>query len=115
MKAPAGGIKLNERQRRTLGTMARLDDEEPGRYHGPGYISAQAFPEAPYRQRRDAGMTRTLDSLMNLTPPKDRDAYLVEYDAERYLRPGWGGGSTGRDWRITKAGRELLAALTPSD
>jgi hypothetical protein len=59
----------------------------------PGRVWHLAFADdEPYRQRRDAGMTRTLDRLRNLG--------LVRGSYE------WGG--TGRYWTITAAGREAL-------
>lgn len=58
----------------------------------PGNLWHVAFPDEPYRSRRDAGMTRTLDRLQRLG-----------FAIGRYE---WGG--TGRYWSITEAGRAAI-------
>jgi hypothetical protein len=88
---------LNERQITVLKTLVRLDKRSPGRYFGAGQIWHEAFSKTqPYRGRRDAGMTRTLDSLGG----------LVEWDVHSYLSTRLASG--GRNWRISEAGRAAL-------
>lgn len=79
--------ELNTRQVAFLTVMAGLDAEE-----NPGRIFRLAFPDAPFRGRRDAGATRTLDSLERLG-----------FVRGRY--PSYG---DGRRWRITPAGRKEI-------
>lgn len=83
--------QLTDRKRRFLEVLAEQDQPiSPVRVH------RLAYPDAPYRGRRDAGATRTLDSLQREHLASGR--YPV-YAA-----------ATGRQWEITDKGREALAA-----
>jgi hypothetical protein len=72
-----------------------------GRELSSGRVWRLAFPDEPYRGRRDAGMTRTLDRLERLG--------LVAY---RYVI---GGQQPSRNWRITDAGREAVPMDTNNE
>lgn len=80
-------MKLSDRQ------VAFLHAMRDGRERNPGQIFCEACPDEPYKGRRDAGATRTLDGMEKLG--------LVA-GAYRYY-------GTGRVWRITKAGKGELA------
>lgn len=89
-----GGVKLTERQRRFLEALAR--QEEP---ISSLRVFAVAFPDAPYRARRDAGATRTLLGL--------EGRGLVD---GRYPPDYSGAGSPRLAWEITDQGRAALAS-----
>lgn len=60
-----------------------------------GRVFTLAYPNAPYRGRRDAGATRTLDAM----------------EKEGWVRGRYGySGEGGRHWRISTRGREVFAA-----
>lgn len=84
-------MKLSERQVAFLAVM------QDGREWNPGQIFHTAFPDAPYRGRRDAGATRTLDAMEKLG--------LVSY---RYPHTWDGRLIGGRTWWITTAGKAEL-------
>lgn len=82
-------MKLNERQ---VAFLRALAENDTGYGIGAGRVFLLAFPDAPYTHRRDAGATRTLDSLLKLG--------LVRGTYAAYAH--------GRDWKITDAGRAAL-------
>lgn len=92
---------LNERQLAFLRVLGKHYEEQTAdagqtmRSMSPGYITRQAFPDAEYRGRLDAGATRTLDSMEKL------GIVSGSYRGSR---------ATGRDWIITEEGRKVLAA-----
>lgn len=87
-------MKLNERQ---LAFLRALDENDTGYGLGAGRVFVLAFPDVPYRGRRDAGATRTLDALLTLGLV--RGVYAYSY-------------ATGRDWKITDEGRAALRAAS---
>jgi hypothetical protein len=80
-------MKLNERQREFLRAM--LDGKE----RHSGMVFRDAFPDAPYKGRRDAGATRTLLGMEKL----------------KLVRGSYGLSPAGLDssmnWTITEQGR----------
>lgn len=85
-------LQLSDRQRTFLRALAGEND----RGIGAGRVYVLAYPDAPYRGRRDAGATRTLDALERVGLVKGR---------YRSTAASFGG----RDWTITAAGRKAIA------
>lgn len=87
-------MSLTPREVAILEVLAR-EGEEQKRGMYAGRIGALAGFK--FSGRRDAGTTRTLDSMGD----------LVTYDYQPSLGHGWGSG--GRRWFITDKGRQALA------
>lgn len=85
-------MRLTERQQAFLGVLATAEPSKWGL--GPGEVFAKAYPDAPYRGRRDAGATRTLDNMST------RGLVIGRYHTTH---------STSRCWQITDAGRQELS------
>lgn len=94
-------MKLSEREIAILrvltadGTKAEREECERGMY--AGRIGWLAFPELGYSQRRDAGTTRTLDSMQR------KGLTRSKYDRQMF------GMSGSRRWWVTEDGRAALA------
>lgn len=83
---------LTPRQRRVLEVLA----DNRHAWLNPGYVWRLAFGDTePYRGRRDAGMTSTLDTLR-------RRGFVDGVYGGRW--------ASGRTWRITDAGIAALRA-----
>lgn len=83
-------MKLNDRQ------VAFLVAMQDGRPRNPSAIFYEAFPDAEYRGRRDAGATRTLDAMARLGLVK------FTYPSSAFY-------ASGRTWWITREGKDELA------
>lgn len=86
-------VALTDRQVAFLRVLAAYQRKPGGGGMGAGQTFYEAFPDAAYSGRRDAGATRTLDGLQKLGLVSGSYAYLE---------------ATGRDWTITSAGQMAL-------